>query len=75
MAEHVAKGLFLSTESQEGCTDEEAVSRRGLLSAAASAAPSAVSAPAEAEEKTEFKRLRQIQFVAALGDPNANSGW
>eukprot|EP00913_Durusdinium_trenchii_P030807 g28852.t1 len=34
-----------------------------------------VASPAVAEEpKTEFKRLRQIQYIAALGDPAANSG-
>ncbi|CAJ1350654.1 unnamed protein product [Effrenium voratum] len=60
-------------EVQAEAKAEEALSslsRRAIL-----AAPAALAQPAAAEDsKTEFKRLREIQYIAALGDPKANSG-
>lgn len=65
-------------EKREGCAraeTDEAHGRRSLLSAGVAGAMAGVASPAVAEEpKTEFKRLRQIQYIAALGDPAANSG-
>jgi len=75
------EGFACVGEKREGCVDsalDDATSSRGVRAAgrrAAMLAAAAGGAPAVAEEpKTQWKRLRQIQYVAALGDPNANSG-
>lgn len=77
-----AESFACAGEKREGCsdalhdTDSADLGRRAaVLSPAAMAAAAASPAPVHAEEpKAQWKRLRQIQFIAALGDPKANSG-
>eukprot|EP00435_Cladocopium_sp_Y103_P048241 s756_g14.t1 len=78
------EGFACVGEKREGCVDsplDDATSSRssraasGRRAAMLAGAAAAGAAPAVAEEpKTQWKRLRQIQYIAALGDPNANSG-